>query len=141
MARRWILGVGGLAALLSAAGCAAQAPASPAEQMGEPTAVAEVTELPGSMEGYEGALADAEVTGCAPANDGWSVAGRVTNSAAEPREYRIYVTLLADGETAGIEHVDVPAVEPGASAEWAAELPVARDGRECVLRVERFAPR
>lgn len=126
-------------AALALAGCAGDG-GPDGEAIGEPTAVTEITDLPGSVENYEGALADATTTACERRGDAWSVAGTVANSAAEPRQYRIYVSLLKEGDTRGVQQVDVAELAPGASAEWSTSIPVAEDGLECVLRVERFAP-
>lgn len=135
--------IAGLALSAALAGCAGgggTSPTSAADQTRPPEAVTQVTNMPGSVQGYEGAAADATTTACERSGDGWRIAGTVTNSAAEPREYRIYASLLNGGDTRGLQEIQVPVVEPGATADWEATIPVAEDGLQCVLRVERFAP-
>ncbi|MFT4051269.1 MAG: hypothetical protein QM677_03355 [Microbacterium sp.] len=102
--------------------------------------VSEITDQPGSVEGYVGALGDAEVVTCAREGGDWVVAGTVTNPLDEVQSYRIYVTVRDDDDTRGIIQVDVPDVEGEASAEWTASFPLDDESLECVLRVERFTP-
>ncbi|MEV4735059.1 MULTISPECIES: hypothetical protein [unclassified Microbacterium] len=105
-----------------------------------PAGITDITDTPGSGEGLEGALADAEVTTCELAGDHWEVAGTVTNSSAAAASYRIYVSLLTEGgDTRSLTQVDVDAVDSGASAEWETSVAVQDETLDCVLRVERYA--
>ena len=126
------------AGALALTGCAGGVPA-PTETV-KAEAVTEITDMPGTVEGYEGAASDASTTSCERAGDVWNVTGTVTNSAEAARDYRIYVSLLGGNDTRGLTQVNLQAVAAGATAEWSTSLAVAEDGLTCVLRVERFAP-
>jgi hypothetical protein len=102
--------------------------------------VTDITDTPGSGEGLEGALADAEVKTCELSGDHWEVAGTVTNSSAGAASYRIYVSLLTEGgDTRSLSQVDVDPIDAGASADWNATVDVQDETLDCVLRVERYA--
>ncbi|MGJ0388250.1 hypothetical protein [Microbacterium sp. CGR1] len=125
------------------AGCTDSAP----EPKPTPTAteqaeagVTDITDTPGSGEGLEGALSDAEVKTCELAGDHWEVAGSVTNSSEAAASYRIYVSLLTEGgDTRSLTQVDVASIDAGASADWATSVAVEDEALDCVLRVERYA--
>lgn len=103
-------------------------------------AVTEITDTPGSVEGYVGAAADAEQRTCELADGAWTVDGTVTNPTDAAQHYRLYVSLQdGDQQTRGLTQVDVERVEPGASAEWSTSVAVPDEGLSCLLRVERFA--
>lgn len=102
--------------------------------------VTDITDTPGSGEGLEGALSDAEVKTCELAGDHWEVAGSVTNSSAAAASYRIYVSLLTEGgDTRSLTQVDVEPIDAGASADWETTVAVEDEALDCVLRVERYA--
>lgn len=101
--------------------------------------ITDIVDTPGSGEGLEGALADAEVKKCELAGDHWEVSGTVTNSSEAPASYRIYVSLLTEGgDTRSLTQVNVDPTDPGASAEWATTVDVQDEALDCVLRVERY---
>lgn len=101
--------------------------------------VTEIIDTPGSGEGLVGALADSTVSNCALADGTWKVDGTVTNPTEEPANYRIYVSLLnASGETRALQQVNVDEVDAAATSNWTATVPVADEGLNCVLRVERY---
>lgn len=139
------LAVAGIAVALGLVltGCTDSAP----EPTPTPTAseeaqagVTDITDTPGSGEGLEGALADAEVKTCELAGDHWEVAGTVTNSSAAAASYRIYVSLLTErGDTRSLTQVDVESIDAGASADWETSVAVQDETLDCVLRVERYA--
>jgi len=104
------------------------------------TDMSQITDQPGSQEGYVGALEDATVTSCERDGADWVAQGTVTNPIDEVQNYRLYVSALSDDDTRGIVQVDVPDVDGGATAEWKASFPLDDEKLECVLRVERFAP-
>lgn len=107
---------------------------------GDPGGTSEITDGFGSVDGYEGALDDVTVARCEGTDDGVQVAGTVQNSAGETRSYRIYVSVMSDGDTLAIKQVDVPDVGADAAADWETLVIANGDPIECVLRVERFAP-
>ncbi|WP_447944138.1 MULTISPECIES: hypothetical protein [Microbacterium] len=100
----------------------------------------DVTDQPGSVDGYVGAVEDADTTRCERAGSEWIAAGTVTNPLDEDQSYRLYVSAMDGSETRGVIQVDVPDVAGGATAEWRAAFALPEDELECVLRVERFAP-
>lgn len=102
--------------------------------------VVDVQAEPGSVEGYTGALEDAELARCEPSDGTLQVAGTVTNPEPETQDYRIYVSAMDGGDTAGLVQVDLTGVEAGETAEWSTEMALGEAEFECVLRVERFAP-
>ena len=104
------------------------------------TDVVDITDQPGSVDGWVGALEDAHVATCARQGDEWIAAGTVTNPVEDAQSYRLYVSLLDGSETRGLVQVDVPDVAAGASGQWKAAFPLTGDDFTCVLRVERFAP-
>ncbi|MEY2850114.1 MAG: hypothetical protein RI885_2781 [Actinomycetota bacterium] len=114
-------------------------PSASASADAEP-GITDITDTPGSGEGYVGALADSTVGTCALADGAWTVAGTVTNPTEAAADYRIYVSLLAaSGETRALQQVDVDALAATESTDWTATVPVADEGLSCVLRVERYA--
>jgi len=125
------------------AGCTDSAP----EPKPTPTAteqaeagITDIQDTPGSGEGLEGALADAEVKTCKLSGDHWEVAGTVTNSSEAAASYRIYVSLLTEGgDTRSLTQVDVDPIDAGASADWKTSVDVQDEALDCVLRVERYA--
>lgn len=100
--------------------------------------VIEMPDQPGSVEGYEGALDDADLDTCQSQDDVLEVAGTLTNPESEEQDYRIYVSAMEGGDTQGIVQVDVSGVGGGESAEWSTEVDLSGEELECVLRVERF---
>ncbi len=104
-----------------------------------PTDVTEITDQPGSVEGWVGALEDASTTQCARDGGNWVAAGTVTNPTDAAQSYRLYVSAMDGTQTRGLIQVDVPDVAAGASGEWKAEFPLEGEKFDCVLRVERFA--
>lgn len=105
-----------------------------------PSDVTDITDQPGSVEGWVGALEDAKTTTCARDGGNWVAAGTVTNPLDEAQSYRLYVSAMFGGETRGLIQVDVPDVAGGESGQWRAAFPLQGDEFTCVLRVERFAP-
>lgn len=102
--------------------------------------VVEVTETPGTAEGYTGALEDAEQTRCEASGDAWVSEGTLTNPTETAQSYRVYVSFMSKNDTRGLVQADVAEIAPGESAPWAAEAALTDDALECVLRVERFEP-
>ncbi len=146
---RRALAFAGLAVVgaLVLAGCTPSEPepsespsASPSASAEASPGITDVTDAPGSGEGFVGALADTPVETCEPADGGWRVAGTVTNPTEDPVDYRIYVSLLgADGaDTRALTQVDVDGVEPATPTEWSTDIPLDEQGLACVLRVERY---
>jgi hypothetical protein len=131
---------------LALTGCTAQ----DAEPSPSPTPTAEATEpatagvtdvqdVPGSGEGFTGALSDLTIATCERGDGGWTVDGTVQNSAEGPVSYRLYMSLLTgESDTRALQQVDVGPVEAGAGAEWSMTIPVEEDGLTCVPRVERY---
>ncbi|GAB3399580.1 hypothetical protein GCM10027515_06170 [Schumannella luteola] len=104
-----------------------------------PSQVTEVSDAPGTGEGFEGARNDVEVKKCEPADGGWAISGTVTNSSEATANYRIYVSLLdKDSATLGLKQVNSDGVEAGKSADWNADIAVDGKNLQCVLRVERY---
>ena len=144
---RWTttLAVGALALALT--GCTSQ----DAEPSPSPTPTAEATEqasagitdvqdVPGSGEGFTGALSDLTITTCERGDGGWTVDGTVQNPSEGPVTYRLYMSLLSGGsDTRALQQVDVGPVEAGEGADWSMTIPVEEDGLTCVPRVERYA--
>lgn len=128
-----------LCAVLALTACTGNAEPEPSPTAA-PTDVTDITDQPGSVDGWVGALEDAEVTTCAREGDDWIAAGTVTNPLEEAQSYRLYVSLLDGADTRGLIQVDVPDVAGGAAGEWKADFPLEGDAFTCVLRVERFAP-
>jgi len=118
---------------------------SPSASEEQAPGVTDITDTPGAGTdgaggGFTGALADAPFTTCERDGDAWRVAGTATNPTEGVVDYRIYVSLL-DGAagTRALQQVDVADVPAGETSEWETEVPVAEDGLNCVLRVERYA--
>lgn len=166
MNRSWISTIGALALSLALlAGCSSDSddngeeagpdtPAATSEDGGDtddggsdtsagstkkPT-VNEVRDSQGSIEGYEGALEDATVETCETVDGNLEVAGTVTNPLDDPRQYRIYVSVMEGDETRGVVQVEVEPVEASVTAFWSASLAIPDPGVTCLLRVERFEP-
>lgn len=134
-----------LAALaLTSCGGGAAAPAAPSTQETavEPYAGSyiETTNQPGEIDGFVGALADAEVTRCEQAADGWVAAGTVANPEPTPQSYRLFVAFNEGQDSRGLVQVDVEGVASGATEKWQVETPLTAEKLSCVLRVERYAP-
>lgn len=106
-----------------------------------PESHVDIEDTPGSLEGFVGALADADVTSFEPRDGEWLAEGTVTNPTESTVLYRIYVSAMGEGGTTtrGVVQVDVPDVPAGGSASWSAGLPIDDDGLSVVLRVERAA--
>jgi hypothetical protein len=95
------------------------------------------THTPGSLRHFAGGRADVHDTSCVARGRVWKAAGKVTNPAATPVSYRIYVSFLLGDTTVGITEADPRPVASHATASWHATLPVATAGLRCILRVER----
>ncbi|TWX38473.1 hypothetical protein ES689_07485 [Frigoribacterium sp. ACAM 257] len=144
---RWTttLAVGALALALT--GCTSQ----DAEPTPTPTPTAEATEqasagitdvqdVPGSGEGFAGALSDLTIATCERGDGGWTVDGTVQNPTDGAASYRLYMSLLTGGsDTRALQQVDVGPVAAGEGADWSMTIPVEEDGLTCVPRVERYA--
>jgi hypothetical protein len=142
----WKTTVAAGALALALTGCTAQ----DAEPTPSPTPTAEATEpatagvtdvqdVPGSGEGFTGALSDLTITTCERGDDGWTVEGTVQNPTEGLVTYRLYMSLLTGGsDTRALQQVDVGPVEAAAGAEWSMTIPVEEDGLTCVPRVERY---
>lgn len=135
---RWAVPVALLGAALAVTGCTSD------EARPEPTGtivsdVTDITDQPGSEEGYVGALGDAAVKRCERDGGDWIAAGTVTNPTDDAQSYRLYVSAMADDDTRGLVQVDVPPVDAGGTAQWNATFALPDDDMTCVLRVERFA--
>lgn len=128
-----------LVAVLALAACTGNGNVTPTPTSA-PTDVTDVTDQPGSVDGWVGALEDADIATCARQGDEWVAAGTVTNPVDDAQSYRLYVSLIDGSETRGLIQVDVPDVAAGASGDWKAAFPLPGDNFKCVLRVERFAP-
>lgn len=63
----------------------------------------------------------------------------MTNPESDTQDYRLYVSAMTDGDTVGLVQVDVADVAGGETAEWEAQMDLAQEDINCVLRVERFA--
>jgi hypothetical protein len=101
--------------------------------------VDDTTHVPGSLAHYVGARSDVHDTTCAASGDGWTAAGKVTNSAAASARYRVYVSFLRGDTTVGIGEAAAGPVKPGGSADWSTNVKLHTDGLRCILRVERAA--
>jgi len=101
--------------------------------------VIELTDQPGSVEDYTGALEDAELETCSHGAGGLEVAGTVSNPETSAQDYRIYISAMAGDDTVGLVQVDVDNVAGGDTAEWDNLLDLTQEDLECVLRVERFS--
>lgn len=100
----------------------------------------EVTDTPGSVDGFVGAIDDAEIVTCESQSGVWVGEGTVTNPTDTAQNYRVYVSFNHKGNTRGLVQVDVENVAAGEQATWATEAALLGAGLECVLRVERFEP-
>lgn len=105
-----------------------------------PTDVVEITDQPGSVDGYVGARDDVVIDRCERNGDAWGVEGTVTNPTSDLQDYRIYVSLLDGDDTVGLVQVDLVGVEGGGERTWSQEIEISGDDLACVLRVERFTP-
>lgn len=101
--------------------------------------VIEVSDQPGSVEDYVGAKEDAEVETCDASSDGLEVAGTITNPESDAQDYRIFVSAMSAGDTAGLVQVVVANVAGGETAEWETQMDLTQEDLDCVLRVERFS--
>lgn len=101
----------------------------------------DVTDTPGTLPDFVGALVDAEVVSFEQADGAWRAEGTVTNSSQAAAVYRVYASAMADGGTStrGVVQIDVPALAPGETAVWDTEFPLVEDDLTLVLRVERAA--
>lgn len=120
---------------LSACGSAEDDAQSPESEQQK---VIEITDQPGSVEDYVGAVEDAEVDTCSAGGNGLDVAGTVTNPESVAHDYRLYVSAMADGDTVGLVQVDVGDVAGGETAEWEVQMELTQEDIDCVLRVERL---
>lgn len=127
-------------AALALTSCAGGGAAEPDDQAAAEHSFVEVTDPQGSVEGFVGALDDAEIELCEASNGSWIAEGAVTNPSEETQDYRIYVSFNKNRDTQGLVQVDVASVAAGATATWKAEAPISGSDLRCILRVERFAP-
>lgn len=138
---RNIFTAGLLAAVLPLAGCFGGGEEEPDASESPLTAdVVDIRDNPGSVDGYVGALEDAEVDRCVAEGSAVLASGTVSNPLAEAQSYRLYVSVLDRGDTVAIVQVDVPDVAGGESSTWEADAAVSGGDISCILRVERFAP-
>lgn len=100
--------------------------------------VVDITDTPGSLEEFVGAVEDAKPTRCEATTTGWVSEGEVTNSSDSDQNYRLYVSFMNRKDTRGLVQVDLESVPPGESSTWTAEAEIAGDAIDCVLRVERY---
>ena len=122
---------------LSLAACAGEAASGDADVASEESFV-DISDHQGSVDGFVGALDDAEVDQCEATTDGWISAGTVANPTDSVQSYRLYVAFNDNQDTRGLVQVDLDEVPGGASENWEAQAPVSGDNLTCVLRVERF---
>lgn len=102
----------------------------------------DVSVLPGTDTGAEGARSDVTDDACEDRDGTWVASGTVTNSTDGPRSYRIYTGFVdASGETRAVVEAGVGDLQPGESQQWESSAPLGglNDVR-CVLRVERVVP-
>jgi hypothetical protein len=140
------LTVGALALALT--GCTSQDAEPSPTPTSSPTAeateqasagITDVKDVPGSGEGFTGALSDLQIATCERADGGWTVAGTVQNPTEGAVTYRLYMSLLTGAsDTRALQQVDVGPVEAGAGGDWSMTIPVEEDGLTCVPRVERY---
>ena len=124
---------------LSLAACAGEAASGGADVTAEKSFV-DISDPQGSVEGFVGALEDAEVDRCEATADGWIAGGTVANPTDAVQSYRLYVALNTNRDTHGLVQVNLDDVPGGAGENWEVEAPVRGDNLSCVLRVERFDP-
>lgn len=140
MMKRGVVGAAALAVLTALAACGSSDESS--DENVDPTPgniqVVDVTDQPGSVEDYVGALDDAEIKNCSVTGDGLDAAGTVTNPEQDAQDYRIYVSALDGSDTVGLVQVDITGVEGGNTAEWETHMDLNQAELDCVLRVERF---
>lgn len=111
-------------------------PAAPAAE--EPKAENDFTVQPGTAgDEYVGALQDVIVGTCDSSDGGTKIAGTVTNPTEGSVDYRIYVSIMSDGDTLGIVQSDVADLAGGDTAEWEKDAAAGAPDATCVLRVER----
>lgn len=102
--------------------------------------VVQITDTPGSVDGFTGASQDAEVTTCESVGSIWVAEGTVTNPTDQEQTYRVYVGFTKNRDTRGLVQVDVASVAAGESESFTAEAELSDTDLSCVLRVERFDP-
>lgn len=100
----------------------------------------EVSDHPGSLDEFTGALEDAELESCEAGGSGWIAEGTVTNPLDDVQSYRVYVSVRSEEGTIGLVQVNVDDVDGGDSGSWEADFDLDEDDLECSLRVERFSP-
>lgn len=100
----------------------------------------DLTDQQGSVDGYVGALEDAQLDRCEATNDGWASAGTVTNPTDSAQSYRLYIAFNKNRDTRGLAQIDLEAVAAGSTEDWQVEAPITGEDLTCVLRVERFIP-
>lgn len=101
----------------------------------------DVKDPQGSVEGFVGAMKDVDLERCETDGDRLAVAGVVTNPTDSPQHYRIYVSAMESGDARGIVQVDLAEVAAGATESWETFFELDDTGLDCLMRVERFAPR
>ncbi|SEH56822.1 MULTISPECIES: hypothetical protein [unclassified Leifsonia] len=145
VARAPIIGALVLAAVgAGLAGCTPASPhpaptgaASTATRTPSTGLVQDLTHQPGSQKDYVGALKDVTVTSCDTGSSPAAFKGKVTNPTTSEQSYRIYVSILAGGNTLGISEVDIAHVPANTTKTWTGSLKLSSPGARCVLRVER----
>lgn len=139
MIQKYVLGTSLVLAAALLVGCSAQPGAGSSEEIVQQSGShVAITDQPGSVEDFVGAVEDAEISRCKADGSSWVVAGSVTNPTDKTQQYRIYVSVMEKKDTVALEQVDVADVVAGATEDWETEIPIQGEGLECVLRVERF---
>ena len=135
---RSLTGIAILAASMALSACGSSDAETVQGGAEEAAKVIELTDQPGSVEDYVGALEDVEVETCSAGGGGLDVAGSVTNPVSDTQDYRIYVSAMSANDTEGLVQVDIPDVSGGDTVEWSTHMKLPQEALECVLRVERF---
>lgn len=139
MMKRSVVGAAVLAALTALAACGSEAEESEVTTISSSAKVIEITDQPGSLDDFVGALEDAEIQTCSTNGDGLNATGTVTNPEQSTQNYRIYLSALDGSDTVGLVQIDVADVPAGESADWNARVELGQEDLDCVLRVERYS--
>ena len=126
-----------LAACLALTACGSSEAETPEGAAEGDDKVIEITDQPGSIDDYVGALEDVELETCATGGS-LGVAGTVTNPESEAQNYRIFVSAMSADDTVGLVQVNVDDVAGGETAQWDTQMDLNQEDLDCVLRVERF---
>ena len=139
MMKRSVVGAAVLAALTALAACGSEAEESEVTTISSSAKVIEITDQPGSLDDFVGALEDAEIQTCSTNGDGLNATGTVTNPEQSAQNYRIHLSALDGSDTVGLVQIDVADVPAGESADWNAQVELGLEDLDCVLRVERYS--